>query len=244
MWEITAENARSAQDKLNDYLAPEILIALDLLEEGINSVKRDAAIIELTQEIKNARTLFKKEIELVLNWFRFVGSDDINNYEKLSVVLEATMSSFEEIYGHKYQSPIYEFVKNDLTLNYRESRSLFISLFTALENACKYAHPDTKVYVSHDNSGGVNTIKIINKLNIISQDEAQQLIVREKSKWNEKYSSLSTKEGGSGLYKIYSTLKNSSDGYCFDIETSDNYFISLFRLKNEYFNHRRQSIKA
>lgn len=244
MWEITAENARSAQDKLNDYLAPEILIALDLLEEGINSVKRDAAIIELTQEIKNARTLFKKEIELVLNWFRFVGSDDINNYEKLSVVLEATMSSFEEIYGHKYQSPIYEFVKNDLTLNYRESRSLFISLFTALENACKYAHPDTKVYVSHDNSGGVNTIKIINKLNIISQDEAQQLIVREKSKWNEKFSSLSTKEGGSGLYKIYSTLKNSSDGYCFDIETSDNYFISLFRLKNEYFNHRRQSIKA
>ncbi|HAV2178212.1 TPA: hypothetical protein JHJ96_004728, partial [Enterobacter cloacae] len=53
MWEITAENARSAQDKLNDYLAPEILNALDLLEEGINSVKRDAAIIELTQEIKN-----------------------------------------------------------------------------------------------------------------------------------------------------------------------------------------------
>lgn len=239
MWEITAENARKAQHIINDELAREINRELDNLEEKINNVKRDAAIVELTQEIKHARTLFKNDIELVLNWFRFVGADDKSNLEKLNVVLDATLSSFEDIYGYKYKALVENTISDDLFLNYRESKALFISVFTALENACKYTQRNHPPHISFNSLDGVTTINIINKVDDFDELNALELVEREKKKWNERHSELNIKEGGTGLYKIYSTLKNASVGFKFDINVKDDMFISSIGLKNEYFNNRR-----
>lgn len=239
MWELTAENARNAQNMINDYLSNHVTEALDSLEIGIQTVKRDAAIVELMQEIKNARSLFTNEVEIVLNWFRFVGSDDNKNFERLTVVNEATLSSFESVYGHKYLKPEFSQSKSDISLNYRESRALFISIFTALENACKYGDPRLKSKVSHSQDEIHNFIKITNDIFNLSVKEAKEIVAREKEKWNENHADLNFKEGGSGLYKINSILKNSSDGFKFDINIEDNNFVAIIEMNNENFSNRR-----
>lgn len=239
MWEITAENARLAQNIINDYLAIKINESLDKLEYSIQSAKRDAVFVDLMQEIKNARTLFTNEIELVLNWFRFVGSDDNKNFERLNVVNEATLSSFESVYGHKYARPTFIQSKTDVFLNYRESRSLFIAIFTALENSCKYGDPSKNAMIEHIHFEKVSKIQISNELFEIDSNEAFKLIEREKNKWNDNNSDLSFKEGGSGLYKIYSILNNASEGFAFNISTSNNRFYATIEMKNEYFSDRR-----
>lgn len=239
MWELTAKNARKAQDNINDYLAVKVFAYLDALEQGINSVKQNAAVVDLMQEIKNARTLFTNEIEIVLNWFRFVGSDDSKTLERLAVVIEATMASFDSIYGHKYKKPVFPQIISDVYLTYREARSLFISLFTALENACKYGNPNHQVLMIHRKSEEINVIEISNKLIGMSERQAQELIINEKGKWKEEYSMLNIKEGGTGLYKIYSTLKSASEGFSFDINTKKGCFFASVELKNENFSYRR-----
>lgn len=244
MWELASESAKAAQELINDHLAGEVLNALTDLERGINFVKGDVAVVDLMQEIKHARSIFTKEIEFVLNWFRFVGADDSKNLERLSVVVDATISSFESIYGHKYRRPIYESCRSDLMLNYREARALFICLFTALENACKYGGQLGQVSMAFSLEIEQTIIAIRNSVQSYPGVTAEELVLREKAKWSPEHSNLSREEGGSGLYKIYSTLSNSSSGFTFDIEADQRSFTAIIGLRHENFDHRRQLIKA
>lgn len=244
LWELASENAREAQVLINDYLMCAIFDALDQLESDLNHVRSGVAIVELLDEIKMARSLFTKEIELVLNWFRFVGADDSRNLERLGVVIEATMSSFDSIYGHKYPAPIFLQNKSDLLLNYREARALFISIFTALENGCKYGPKGQQVTVDHTQADGQNLIFIKNYLEGYSEAQVSELIAREKSKWTLENSSLTRSEGGSGLYKIYNALAHAAEGFSFDITADSMSFTATIGLRNESFDYRRQLPKA
>ncbi|VVO40763.1 hypothetical protein [Pseudomonas fluorescens] len=244
MWELASDSAKAAQELINDHLASEILNALTDLERGINYVKGDVAVADLMQEIKNARSIFTKEIEFVLNWFRFVGADDSKNLERLSVVVDATITSFESIYGHKYRKPFYASCRSNLTLNYREARALFICLFTALENACKYGGELGQVSMDFSVGNAETIIAINNLMQSYPGVTAEELILREKAKWSPEHSNLSREEGGSGLYKIYSTLSNSSSGFTFDIKADKTSFTALIGLRHENFDHRRQLTKA
>jgi len=244
MWELASNSAKSAQELINDHLAIEILRALTELEAELNYVKGDVAVVDLMQEIKNARSFFTKEIELVLNWFRFVGADDSKNLERLGVVVDATMSSFDSIYGHKYKKPVFATSGSALSLNYREARALFICLFTALENACKYGGNIDPVTVSVVSECDHTLIVIKNVVKSYPGLTAEELVCREKAKWSPEYSNLNREEGGSGLYKIYSTLSNSSSGFKFDIEADENSFTASIGLCHENFDYRRQLVKT
>lgn len=244
MWELASESAKAAQELINDHLAREVLNALGELERDINLAKGDVAVVDLMQEIKHARSIFTKEIELVLNWFRFVGADDSKNLERLSVVVDATISSFESIYGHKYSKPVCAPCRSDLTLNYREARALFICLFTALENACKYGGQAGQVSMTFSIEAYQTVIVIKNSVESYPGVTPEELVTREKAKWSPEYSNLSREEGGSGLYKIYSTLSNSSSGFKFDIGADQDSFTALIGLRHENFDHRRQLTKA
>lgn len=240
MWSLAGENAKIAQQLINEELTSQILEAINTLENDIQAAKGNVAMVDLMQEIKNARSIFTKEIELVLNWFRFVGADDLEDYERLGVVIEASTSSFESIYGHKEKTLEFTQTKSELQLNYRESRALFISLFTALENAFKYSPAKSPVTISHRSVDSIDIITIENLLGDEQRKNPHDFINREKSKWTEANSSLSIEEGGSGLYKIFSLLSNSSLGFGFDISTTGQNFNATMRLEHEYFSNRRQ----
>jgi hypothetical protein len=244
MWELASDSAKAAQELINVRLAGEVLSALEELEQGIHSVRGGVAVVDLLQEIKHARSIFTKEIEFVLNWFRFVGADDSKNLERLSVVIDATVSSFESIYGHKYDKVVCMPCKSNLTLNYREARALFICLFTALENSCKYGDNIAPVTMNFSIADDETTITLKNHVLSYPDISAKELVAREKAKWSHEHSNLGREEGGSGLYKIYSTLSTASPGFTFDIQADQNSFTAYIGLSHENFDHRRQSIKA
>ncbi|QNA89314.1 hypothetical protein G4G28_14075 [Massilia sp. Dwa41.01b] len=237
MWELAVESARAAQQLINDVLAVKVLEAIDLLESAVQTIKGEAAMFDLMQAIRNARSDFKKEVELVLNWFRFVGSEQIQSFEKLGVVIEAAVSSFQSIFEHKGKILIFQQDKTNLSLSYGEARSLFISLFTGLENALKYGALDSPVEITHKSVCNFDEICIINSVSP-SSAYPEDFAASQRAKWTEENSALSRAEGGSGIYKMHNLLTNSSTGFDFDISVSDDKFGVIVRLNHENFINR------
>ncbi|MBW3503389.1 hypothetical protein [Pseudomonas sp. NKUCC02_KPG] len=240
MWEIAGESARRAQLLIANDLAGDVNELIMGLEEQISQAKGGIAMMDLMQEIKNARSMFTKQIEVVTNWFKFVGDQSAESFERLGVVIEASVSSFESIYGHGDCSVQFTQAKSSLLLSYREARSLFIAIFTALENAYKYGVEQSPIVMQHEVTSTGNAIYIRNNVSEISAPELPETIRLQKSKWTPDYLSLNRQEGGAGLYKIFSILTNSSPGFDFDIESERNQFVAIMRLRNEYFGDRRQ----
>jgi hypothetical protein len=240
MLELAVEGARSAQQLINDTLMPEILNIIDELECEINNFKGSAPLSDLMQAIRSARSDFIKEIEVVLLWFRFVGSENLQTFEGLGTVIEAAVSSFRSIFEHKGKKLSYYSCKSELILNYREARSLFISLFTALENALRYGSSETEVIIRHVISEGRDMLTISNKTSSKILDPEIFLNLR-REEWKVEFSPLSNQEGGTGLYKINSLLSGASLGFLFDISISDCNFDAIIYLNHGYFNNRRQS---
>ncbi|QPK17728.1 hypothetical protein F131LOC_010595 [Pectobacterium versatile] len=83
--------------------------------------------------------------------------------------------------------PTYSQNKSSVSLNYRESKSLFISLFTALENACKYGDKSKPVKLLHSLHGEYEKLEIVNSTINMDKEYADELISREKSKWNDDF---------------------------------------------------------
>ena len=238
MWELAVESARSAQELINDILLAEVLDAIDRLELKINELRGNLAAVDLMQAVRDCRSDFKKEVELVLNWFRFVGSDDAQTLERLGVVIEAAVSSFQAIFEHRSVELEFTQEKTELQLNYSEARALFISLFTALENALRYGKKTTPVIIKHRISGQSDELAILNHI-ATPIDDPVKFITGAKSKWTTAHSNLSTAEGGSGLYKIFNLLRNASRGFSFDIKIKDHTFSATIELNHEYFDNRR-----
>jgi len=242
MWELAVESARSAQQLIDDILLVDILAAIEALEGEVQSLKGNFGMVDLMQAIRNARSDFKKEIELVLNWFRFVGSEE-QTFERLGVVVEAAVSSFQSMFEHKGTDLVFSHERSDLLLSYSEARALFISLFTALESALSYGAPGTPVEIFHEAGSRNDRLLISNEVGTEIIDPLN-FVAETKAKWNNEYSKLSTAEGGSGLYKIYNLLTNASPGFSFDISVDNNRFNAYMDLRHEYFDNRGQSAQA
>lgn len=239
MWELTNEHAKEAQALIDNDLKVNILRELDQLEQKIIVAKGNIPMNELMQEIREARSLFNNGIEVVLNWFMFVGAEDSTSDEPLDVVTEAVVSSVGSFYKHKNIEIILKQSRSDLRLSYREARALFVALFTALENAHRYNFESKPISVAVSRSESFDTITVLNHTDTAKFIDPEKFIQDQRKKWNEGNSSLSRKEGGSGLYKIHNLLFNSSKGFEFDIAYEQGRFSAIVRLNHEDFVGRR-----
>lgn len=235
MWELTNESAREAQALINDTLKVKILSEIDTLEQKIILAKGNVPMNELMQEIREARSLFSKAIEVVLNWFRFVGAEDSTNFEPLEVVVEAAVRSVDSFYKHKNVSLSLNQAGSRLELSYREARALFVALFTALENAFRYNFESRQISVSLVKNNKADIIEVLNHTEPSRFINPEEFIQEQRRKWNDRNSNLSRKEGGSGLYKIHNLLLNSSSGFEFDIAYDQGVFSAIIRLNHEHF---------
>ncbi|MBK5170009.1 hypothetical protein [Paraburkholderia domus] len=236
MWELALEGARAAQKLINEVLLAEVMTAIDELEAEIESVKGTIAMVDLMNNLKAARSDFKSGVELVTNWFRFVGVGDEQSYERLGVVMEAAVSSFDSMFKHRGRQLTFIQQKSPTQLTYAKAKCLFISLFTALENALRHGAQDHPVTISHHVANGHDVIEIVNRT-AEHVSSPQTFIGEIKAKWNDQYSALSTAEGGSGIYKIFNLLKNSSAGFNFDVDLINSNFICKIGLDNAHFNN-------
>ena len=76
-------------------------------------------------------------------------------------------------------------------------------------------------------------ILIKNSIKKTSIEEETKLIREVKEKLSEEYKSLSTKEGGTGVHKIYNLLSNISDRFNVDVQIKDNKFILIMEVSHE-----------
>jgi hypothetical protein len=159
------------------------------------------------------------------------------------VVIEAAVSAFGSVFRHREKDLIYGSSKSLILLNYRDSRALFISLFTALENALKYGKTGRPVKVVHSQDELRDILTISNEIPHSFAD-ADAFVQEQRAKWEDENSELSRTEGGSGLYKIHNLLVNSSRGFDFDIKVTDVSFEATVVINHEYFDSRRQSVEA
>lgn len=238
MWEISSEHAREAQMLINDKLKHSIIEELDSLETKITQARGSIRMAELMQELRNVRSYFNNEIEVVLNWFRPVGTDDADSFERLGIVIDAAVASFESFYSHKNLELTFTQTKTPLTLSYRESRALFIAIFTALENSFRYNFGGKPIIVKHESYPDADIIEVSNHADMDKFHDPNSFIQRQKGRWTDSNSNLSREEGGTGLYKIHNLLLNSSKGFKFDINFDDCSFVATVRLENENFTHR------
>ncbi|MBX6690032.1 hypothetical protein I8746_10500 [Pseudomonas sp. USTB-Z] len=243
LWDIAGQGAKKAQLLISNDLASDLCELIDDLERSITEIRGNVPMVDLMREIRTARSNVLNEIDIVTNWFKFVGSRNSNSLERLGSVVEATVSSFESIYGHIGRELQFTQTKSDLFLSYREARSLFVAIFTALENAFKYSENHTPVAIEHVNSDQHNQIIISNQPapKIQNPDE---FVREQKSKWTPIYANLNRQEGGTGLYKIFSSLSDTSQGFSFDIEVTENLFTACLGIQNEHFDNRRQLPQA
>lgn len=237
MWSIAELYAKSCQQIIDENFKQSVYSLIDELERDLTSLRGNTAIVSLMDEVRMVKSSFSNEIENVINWFRFVGKSDREGYEPTVVVVEATVSSFLAVYGHKSQDLEVKLAKSDNILNYRESRALFISLFTSLENSLNYRTNNTTFYLEHfvdpDNN---DVITVSNETsNFTSKKEADDFINQVKTVWRSNNVELNVLEGGTGLYKMYDYLNKCSDRFSLDIIISDslNSFVSKVNIKNE-----------
>ncbi len=234
MWQITAEGSSIAQSVINDELVPAIESAIDELERDISDSKVDVAMIELMNEIRSSRSDFKNEVEEVLNWFRSPAGDHEDSYERLVTVLDAAVSAFQSTFQHKGRVLNDDFDKSNVYLSYVEAKCLFISMFTALENSLRYGKPSGKVLLGSSSSYGSTQILVRNEVDELDSESAAALELRVKSRWSDEYSSLSSREGGTGVYKIFNLLKV-SDGFSVDIDVHACEFTLAIEVVHEHF---------
>ncbi len=237
MWEIAERGSRAAQAIINDELLREVEQSLDDLEADIRRVRGDAAVFELMQEIRSVRSDFRNEIEVVLSWFRASGAKDESGLERLTTVVEAAVSAFESAFEHKGRILERNFERGDLLLTYVEAKSLFISLFTALENGLRYGCPGEAVKISVSVGDARTVVAVCNSMIRPSLVGDSELIDSIKQKWSDKYSELSRSEGGTGLYKIYNMLRVSS-GFDVNVSIVRDEFIVEMGLAHENFGDR------
>jgi hypothetical protein len=107
-----------------------------------------------------------------------------------------------------------------------------------MENSVKYGDHCSPITFEHSILDGENLITIKNFVSEGTISDPAKLISTQKEKWTPAHATLNRKEGGTGLYKIFSILTNTSEGFSFDIDIKHNEFFAFMGLKNENFSNR------
>lgn len=237
MWDLTKENIIEVKNKINEELKRDLFFEMEKLKNQIDDLRVANPLSELNKNISNCNSALLEELEIISQWLDVAG---VTNEEyDLKSIIEASLTTFKSISRQKVikintsnLDPLNKYV-----FNYRITRAFISSLLTALDNAIKYAHSrNNKIDINIDNS--INDSEIIitikNKIPDISEFQRQEKINFLNKKLSHSDESLITKEGGTGLYKIFNLLRNASENFKFEIDIDkNNYFLAIMRYKYE-----------
>lgn len=229
MWSITEDATVEAKNRLNTILKPKLLATVDKLETKINEIRDTVPLKELLGSITSAKSCIHSDLEKILNWFNCVQDNNNNEEYSLSSILNACTDTFKNIASETSIS--LNFIDIDtnylLFLTYRETRALMSSLFTALINSNNYkSGTDINIYIKVKEYNNQFIISIENMIKLDPDTDKKAFLLKLKEKFSDEFCTLSTSEGGTGLYKIYNFLTTVSKRFTFDIDiNNNNYFI-------------------
>lgn len=233
MWDITEKGALESKNRLNTILKPNLINAIDQLEKKVHAIKHTIPLKELLDSIQLAKTYIHSDFEKVLNWFNCMQDNNNTEQYSLSSTLYACTDTFKNIANETNISlDLPTSNKDDLLfLTYREARALMSSLYTALINANTYKTLNTNIRLNILEKEESFIINLENEFQLDELTTKEEFLSGLREKLSDRYCTLSTSEGGTGLYKIYNFLSTVSNKFKFEIDVNNNYFIVRIGVK-------------
>ena len=237
MWELTYESSKEIKKRLEEDFKENLIILINDLYKDINELRSGVNIEKLMNAIELSKNQLSEDINIVSSWLNKV-EEDTQKYSIVSIIKECS-HMFKDTMIQKNIKIITNEKTDifDINLSYIEARSIMLSVYISLNNSIKYGLLTNDEFIIELDIMHVEYSKlrilIKNSIKKTSIEEETKLIREVKEKLSEEYKSLSTKEGGTGVHKIYNLLSNISDRFNVDVQIKDNKFILIMEVSHE-----------
>jgi len=230
MWDITFNRLKLIKERLHFEFRHNVLDLILTLKHQVDIYRRRSPMIEIQEKLDALAEDINKEVSTVCEWLNVLEYNEEKIY-KISSVMLACKKTFFSIHHCEEDAISISFAhdEDDARLSYKEAKPLITSIITALNNAMSYG--DKKICI-----GITTTIHgcIIDIKNIIVEKKGMSYSgilseIEEKIKKGD--SSLNTKEGGAGIYKIYDLLNSIPERFSVEHEIQKDYFILRIMVK-------------
>lgn len=241
MWELTYSSSIKIKQRLEEDFKEQMISLINDLGTDINYLRGKVKVKKLTDAIELSKGQITEDINIVSSWLNKV-EEDTQKYSIFSIIKEC-INMFKDTMIHKNITINIneELELFDINLSYIESRSMMLSVYISLNNCIKYGSNINDEFIINLDILNINYSKmrilVKNKINLMNKEKQDQLIFKLKEKLSDKYKNLSTKEGGTGLHKIFNLLSNISDRFNIDVSIEENEFILLIEVNCEDNNN-------
>lgn len=236
MWDLTYESSDEIKKRLQEDFKEQIIKIIDDLNDDISNLTTQLQFNKLKDSIALVRGEVAEDINIVTSWLNKV-KEDTHKYSMISIIKECTSMFNETMSNKNVEININEQIELfDINFSYIEARAILSSVYISLNNCQKYGLKENDKYLIDIDiiTDDYSTMKVLIKNKIDLSKELQiELVNGIKEKLSDKYKSLSTKEGGTGIHKIYNLLSNISNRFLIDISIEENKFILLIEVKYE-----------
>lgn len=237
MWELTYESSKEIKKRLEEDFKENLIILINDLYKDINELRSGVNMEKLMNAIELSKNQLSEDINIVSSWLNKV-EEDTQKYNIVSIIKECSYMFRDTMVQKNIKIIINEETDIfDINLSYIEARSMMLSVYISLNNSIKYGLLTNNEFIIELDIIHIEYSKlrilIKNGIKESSIEEETKLIREVKEKLSEEYKSLSTKEGGTGVHKIYNLLSNISDRFNVDVQIKDNKFILIMEVSHE-----------
>jgi len=214
---LTESNLQNVSEHLTNTLRKKIDEELDNLSEAIASISND--LVELNQNIIDAKVDFQYEILDISNWF-VVADSTIDTTMDVKTIIECSFESSNIQHPNTTILPIINADENLLIYNYKHFIFILLNLIENIRLHSKLSNDNLEVVVSvmYDQDNLIFSVRNNFDKNSINSLELNSTFDKIKEKWqNEVDQEYVNKERGSGYEKIKKIL-------VYDIKSRKNSF--------------------
>jgi len=222
---ITESNLRNISDYLVNTLRKKVDEELDLLGEEISSLSN--SLVQLNQNIIDAKVEFQNDILDIANWF-VVADSAIDAAMDVKTIIECSFESSNLKHPNRIINPVISADDKLFVSNYKHYIFILINLIENIRVHSKLSTSELQVFVNvlYENNFLIFSVK--NNFDISSTDviELDSVFRKIKDNWNkEVVQEYVNKESGSGYEKIKKIL-------LYDVKSKKNFFD--FKVEQEY----------
>lgn len=237
MWELTYESSKEIKKRLEEDFKEKIIGLINDLKNDINDLRLGINMEKLTDAIELSKNQVSEDINIVSSWLNKV-EEDTQEYSIVSIIKECSHMFKDTMVQKNIKIIINQKAELfDINLNYIEARSMMLSVYISLNNSIRYGVLTDNEFIIELDIMNINYSKlrilIKNTIEETSPENEIKLIKEVKEKLSDKYKNLSTKEGGTGVHKIYNLLSNISDRFSVDVQIEDSKFILVLEVSHE-----------
>lgn len=230
LWGKTEDGLHLLREKINAELKHKIERLFDELTSRVISVKGNAVLAELMNNIESAKNNTREIIGEIAEWL-YRSEERKFDSQRMSQLVDISISCFEKIKGRQFKmNRIYSQYAHDPLIPGSAVNSVILAILNLLTNAVRHSGLDLEVEIFVRTTVSESDYKLligntlaVNKLRELDDDffeNARQAIKDPNS------IELLRREGGTGIAKAYHHLKTAHANFSLDVFLDDNVFYS------------------